>query len=69
MTATHPLGAVLIEKLRRHFEPKLSSVPRFRQVLQRPPLGLGWPVWVDAASFDLAEHVRLRPLPAPAVAS
>ena len=28
-------------------------------------LGLGWPVWVDAASFDLAEHLRVVPLDAP----
>lgn len=59
-------GTVPIDKVRRHLEPKLSSVPRFRQVLHRPPLGLGWPLWVDAPSFDLAEHVRVRPLPEPA---
>jgi hypothetical protein len=27
---------------------------------------LGWPLWVDAASFDLADHVRVHPLAAPA---
>lgn len=59
-------GTVLVDEVRHHLEPKLSSVPRFRQVLHRPPLGLGWPVWVDAPSFDLAEHVRVRPLPEPA---
>lgn len=59
-------GTVLIDTVRRHLQPKLSSVPRFRQVLHRPPLGLGWPVWVDAPSFDLAEHVRVRPLREPA---
>ena len=57
-------GTVLIDEVRRHLEPKLSSVPRFRQVLHRPQLG--WPVGVDAAAFDLAEHVRVRPLPEPA---
>ena len=62
-------GTVLIDEVRRHLEPRLSSVPRFRQVLHRPRLGLGWPVWIDDPSFDLAEHVRVRPLPEPAVAS
>jgi diacylglycerol O-acyltransferase len=41
-------------------------VPRFRQVLYRPSRGLGWPVWADAQSFDVADHVRVFPLPAPA---
>ncbi|MDF2143538.1 wax ester/triacylglycerol synthase domain-containing protein [Knoellia sp. p5-6-4] len=59
-------GTVPIDKVRRHLEPKLSSVPRSRQVLHQPPLGRGWPLWVDAPSFDLAEHVRVRPLPEPA---
>jgi len=47
------------------WEPRLSLVPRFRQLLYRPRLGLGWPLWVDAASFDLANHVRVHPLAAP----
>lgn len=59
-------GTVLIDEVRRHLEPKLDLVPRFRQVLHRPPLGLGWPVWVDAPTFDLADHVRVRPVPEPA---
>lgn len=57
---------VSIDKVLRHLEPKLSSVPRFRQVLHRPPFGQGWPLWVDAPSFDLAQHVRVRPLSEPA---
>jgi len=35
-------------------------VPRFRQLLYRPRVGLGWPLWVDAASFDIPEHVRVH---------
>ena len=27
-------------------------------------LGLGWPLWVDAPSFDLANHVQVQLLPA-----
>jgi WS/DGAT/MGAT family acyltransferase len=59
-------GSVLIDQVRRHLEPRLSSVPRFRQVLRRPRLGLGWPLWVDATRFDIAEHVQVRPLSEPA---
>jgi WS/DGAT/MGAT family acyltransferase len=55
-------GDVRIDAVRKHLEPRLHLVPRFRQVLYRPRLGLGWPVWVDAADFDLADHVRVRPL-------
>jgi diacylglycerol O-acyltransferase / wax synthase len=59
-------GRVRIEALHRHLEPRLPLVPRFRQLLSRPRLGLGWPLWVDAPSFDLADHLRVQPLAAPA---
>ena len=55
-------GQVQIELIRQRLEPRLGRVPRFRQLLYRPRFGLGWPLWVDAPSFDLAEHVRVRPL-------
>jgi diacylglycerol O-acyltransferase / wax synthase len=58
-------GRVRIEDVRRHLESRLHLVPRFRQRLYRPRRGLGWPLWVDAASFDLADHVRVHPLAAP----
>jgi WS/DGAT/MGAT family acyltransferase len=54
-----------VEAVRRHLAPRLHLVPRFRQSLYRPRLGLGWPLWVDAPSFDLADHVRVHPLTAP----
>jgi hypothetical protein len=38
---------------------------RVRQLLYRPRRGLGWPLWVDAPAFDLADHVRVHPLAAP----
>ena len=57
--------AVRIEAVRRRVESRLHLVPRLRQCLYRPRRGLGWPVWVDSASFDLAEHVRVVPLDAP----
>jgi Wax ester synthase-like Acyl-CoA acyltransferase domain len=37
----------------------------FRQVLYVPRPGLGRPLWVDAPAFDLADHVRVVPVPAP----
>jgi WS/DGAT/MGAT family acyltransferase len=60
-----PDGRVRIDEVRRHLEPRLQLVPRFRQLLYRPRWGLGWPLWVDAQSFDLANHVRVHPLAAP----
>jgi diacylglycerol O-acyltransferase / wax synthase len=58
-------GGVRIEAIRRHLEPRLPLVPRFRQLLYRPRRGLGWPLWVDAPSFDLADHIRVHPLAPP----
>jgi diacylglycerol O-acyltransferase / wax synthase len=58
-------GRVRIEAVRRQLEPRLHLVPRFRQRLYRPRRGLGWPLWVDAPAFDLADHIRVRPLVAP----
>ena len=58
-------GRVRAGAVRRHLEPRLHLVPRFRQLLYRPRLGLGWPLWVDAPLFDLADHIRVHPLAAP----
>jgi diacylglycerol O-acyltransferase / wax synthase len=61
-----PNGHLRIEAVRRQLEPRLHLVPRFRQLLYRPRLGLGWPLWVDAPSFDRADHIRVHALGAPA---
>jgi WS/DGAT/MGAT family acyltransferase len=58
-------GRVRIEEVREHIEPRLHEVPRFRQRLYRPRLGLGWPLWVDTPSFDIADHVRVHVVAAP----
>jgi diacylglycerol O-acyltransferase / wax synthase len=58
-------GRVRIEAVRTRLEPRLHLVPRFRQLLYRPRLGLGWPLWADAPSFDLADHIRVHPVAAP----
>jgi diacylglycerol O-acyltransferase len=39
------------------FRRKLHLVPRLRQVQQPVPLGLARPAWVDAADFDLHDHL------------
>ncbi|HET9722777.1 MAG TPA: wax ester/triacylglycerol synthase family O-acyltransferase [Actinomycetota bacterium] len=58
-------GRVRIEEVRRELEPRLHLIPRCRQLLDRPRIGLGWPLWVDAPSFDIADHIRVRPVSAP----
>jgi WS/DGAT/MGAT family acyltransferase len=58
-------GRVRIEAVREQLEPRLHLVPRFRQLLYRPRLGLGWPLWVDTPRLDLADHIRVHPVAAP----
>lgn len=55
-------GRFPIDAARERVERKLHLVPRFRQLLYRPRFGLGWPLWVDAPSIDLAAHVGAYPL-------
>ena len=58
-------GRFPIAAVRQAIGTRLHLLPRFRQLLYRPARGLGWPLWVDAPSFELADHVRVFPLPAP----
>jgi diacylglycerol O-acyltransferase len=44
---------------------RLHRLPRLRQRLALPPLGLARAAWVDDAAFDLGWHVRRLVLPAP----
>ena len=57
-TLTH---AMVLERVRE----RIHLVPRLRQRLAEPPLGLANPVWVDDADFDLEWHVRQASLPQP----
>jgi WS/DGAT/MGAT family acyltransferase len=44
---------------------RLHQLPRLRQRLLTPPLGLGTPFWVDDETFDVRRHVDRVTLPAP----
>ena len=50
--------------MREAIASRLQLIPRFRQVVFVPQRGLGGPLWVDAPSFDLSQHLRVLPLPA-----
>lgn len=44
---------------------RIAYVHRYRQRIRQVPAGLGGPVWVDDAEFDLTYHVRRSALPRP----
>src|SRR3954451_19703059 len=51
--------------LREHVRSRLPLVPRYRQKLATPPLGLGRQRWIDDPAFNLDYHVRHTALPSP----
>jgi diacylglycerol O-acyltransferase len=68
------IGAVIIlergpgvtyEALCRRISERLHLLPRYRQRLVQPALGITNPVWTDDEHFDVAWHVRLARLPEP----
>jgi len=48
-----------------HIRSRVHHLPRLRQRLLYPPLGLGTPFWVDYPQFDIHQHLRRITLPAP----
>jgi diacylglycerol O-acyltransferase / wax synthase len=58
-----PTGALRIDAIREAIASRLPLVPRFRQVIHAPRRGRGGPLWIDAARFDVRDHVVVRPLP------
>jgi WS/DGAT/MGAT family acyltransferase len=48
-----------------HIRSRVHHLPRLRQRLLYPPLGLGTPFWVDYPDFDIHRHLRRIQLPAP----
>jgi diacylglycerol O-acyltransferase len=53
------------DDLVEHIRGRLHLVPRYRQKLAAPPLGLGRQRWVDDPTFNLEYHVRHTALPTP----
>jgi WS/DGAT/MGAT family acyltransferase len=59
-------GRLRLSAIRADLARRLAGVPRLRQVPYRPgPLG-GRPLWIDAAAFDIADHVNEVVLAPPA---
>jgi len=63
--STAPGGVVRFKQILSHLSGRLHRAPLFRQRLQRVPLGLDHPYWVDDEHFDLEYHVRHIALPKP----
>jgi WS/DGAT/MGAT family acyltransferase len=67
------IGAILVfdglppteDKFLALVRSRLHLLPRLRQRLLTPPLGLGTPFWVDDETFDVRRHVSRATLPAP----
>jgi diacylglycerol O-acyltransferase len=67
------IGAVLVcageppseDDFAAHIRSRVHLLPRLRQRLAFPPLGLGTPFWVDDPEFDLGNHLARVRLPAP----
>lgn len=60
-----PGGVVRFKSILAQIEHRLHLWPKFRKRLQRVPLGLDKPYWVDDDQFDLEYHVRHIALPKP----
>jgi diacylglycerol O-acyltransferase len=63
--ATRPAGVLTAEDVTALIDSRIHLVPRFRQKVLVPPFGLGRPMWVDDADFDLGFHIRRAALPSP----
>ncbi len=58
-------GALDVDRLIPAVAERIRSVPRLRQDLAPTPFGCGRPVWVDAAGFDIGDHVSFVECAAP----
>ena len=63
--STAPGGKVRFKSILAHIESRLADLPIFRSKLQRVPLDLDHPYWVDDPNFDVEYHVRHVALPKP----
>jgi diacylglycerol O-acyltransferase / wax synthase len=53
------------DRLRAAHDWASRLIPRFRQRVQEPALGIGVPTWLDDADFDLDYHLQRVALPPP----
>jgi WS/DGAT/MGAT family acyltransferase len=60
-----PGPGVSYDAICRRIEERVHLLPRYRQRLEQPALGVANPVWVDDEHFDVHWHVRQASLPAP----
>jgi diacylglycerol O-acyltransferase / wax synthase len=63
--ATAPGGLVRFKTILSHIQSRLHRSPVFRSKLQRVPLELSHPGWIEDEHFDLEYHVRHIALPKP----
>ena len=63
--STAPGGMVRFKQILTHVESRLGRLPVFREKIQRVPLDLDYPYWVEDENFDLEYHVRHIALPKP----
>jgi len=63
--STAPGGKLRFKSILAHIESRLAGLPIFRSKLQRVPLDLDRPYWVDDDNFDIEYHVRHIALPKP----
>ena len=64
----HPDGAIpSIDEVRAEIVSRLGRLPRYTQRLSEPRTGgLRWQSWEPDPAFDIANHVRVEAIPAPA---
>lgn len=58
-------GKVRFKDILSTFEKRLHRSPIFRRKLQKVPMGLDQPYWVDDDKFDIEYHIRHIALPKP----
>jgi WS/DGAT/MGAT family acyltransferase len=62
---TDASGQELADRVRRHVAARLHRAPKLRRMLLPTRLGQGSMAWIDAPSFDIAQHVTLAEPPDP----
>ncbi len=63
--STAPGGMVRFKQILAHVESRLDRLPNFREKIQRVPLDLDYPYWIEDENFNLEYHVRHIALPKP----